>query len=219
MNLKLGQFHQKWSFSGTRLVECGWTWCFCFLFNCVCHPCDIFVTWKIARKVHLPEVSFLLISGILLYAYGIVGMRSNHSDPLLVRFFVLISVLILILALDLGRRRLKQIKNDLIVQRCTTCIFLLPSCKCFRDRWFQIKWWSDHAWRLSDVVLRIQYVPRCTHRRFRLLRNSPAKLLYEGCHAQARRICKLLIDWFSKYTVITNKVQVALYRVLNDSRS
>ena len=107
MNSKMGEFHQKWPFSGTRLVECGWTWCFCFLFNCVCHPCDIFVTWKIARKVHLPEVSFLLISGILLYAYGIVGMRSNHSDPLLVRFFVLISVLILILALDLGRRRLK----------------------------------------------------------------------------------------------------------------
>ena len=107
MNLKMGKFHQKRSFSGTRLVECGWTWCFCFLFNCVCHPCDIFVTWKIARKVHLPEVSFLLISGILLYAYGIVGMRSNHSDPLLVRFFVLMPVLVLILALDLGRRRLK----------------------------------------------------------------------------------------------------------------
>ena len=114
---------------------------------------------------------------------------------------------------------LKRIKNDLIVQRCTTCIFLLPSCKCFRDRWFQIKWWSDHAWRLSDVVPGIQHVPRCTHRRFRLLRNSPAKLLYEGCHAQARRICKFLIDWFSKYTVITNKEQLVLYMLLNDFRS
>ena len=200
----MGQFYQKWPFSGTRLVECGWTWCFCFLFNCVCHPCDIFVTWKIARKVHLPEVSFLLISGILLYAYGLVGMRSNHSDPFLPygssSLFPSWSSFWPSISVDGGSKR---IKNDLIVQRCTACIFLLPSCKCFRDRWFQIKWWSDHAWRLSDVVLRIQYVPRCTHRRFRLLRNSPAKLLYEGCYAQARRICKLLIDRFSKYTVIS----------------
>ena len=189
---------------GTRLVECGWTWCFCFCFNFLCHPCDIFVTWKIARKVHLPEVSFLLIAGILLYAYGLVGTRSiffykhhimDHIIYIRYREKCRIFLYHDVYKGNICWQNISHLerclgKNNLIVIRCITRLFFLPPRKCFWNCWFQIKWRSDHAWCLSNVVLGIQYVSWCTHRCIYLLRNSTSKLLHESCHAQTRRIRK-----------------------------